>query len=86
MIIAKALIGWEAIRDHIRNEEHNRSRNSEEAIGSTTPLDSLTVEQFSIVRQKYEKYTPYIRLSFIGMTILAMLWDVMLMVEFIIFS
>jgi len=80
------LVGWEAIRDHIRNEEHNRSRTGEEAAGTNTPLDKLNDDQFAVVRQKYEKYTPYIRLSFIGMTILAITWDVMLMVEFIMFS
>nr|SVE75188.1 EOG090X07YX [Daphnia dolichocephala] len=79
---AKALISWEAIKDHLRNEDHNRS--SEER-GSATPLDCLTAEQLLRVRENYEKFTPYIRISFIGMTMLAVLWDVMLMATIIYF-
>lgn len=76
---AKALVCWEAIKDHLRNEEHNRS--SEEN-GTATPLDSLSIEQLSVLREKYEKFTPYIRIAFVAMTLLALLWDVMLMVSF----
>nr|CAG4647142.1 EOG090X07YX [Megafenestra aurita]SVE92453.1 EOG090X07YX [Megafenestra aurita] len=79
---AKALVCWEAIKDHLRNEEHNRC--SEES-GSITPLDSLSSEQLSLVREKYEKFTPYIRLAFVSMTLLALLWDVMLMATIIYF-
>lgn len=75
---AKALVSWEAIKDHLRNEDHNRC--SEES-GSATPLDCLTSEQLLVVRNQYEKFTPYIRLSFIAMAMLAVLWDVMLMVR-----
>nr|CAG4647991.1 EOG090X07YX [Moina brachiata]SVE93071.1 EOG090X07YX [Moina brachiata] len=72
---AKALIGWEGIKDHLRNEEHNRTAID---AGVQTPLDSLTNEQLTILKEKYEKYTPYIRLSFISMTLLTIIWDVML--------
>lgn len=75
---AKALISWEAIKDHLRNEDHNRS--NEENV-SATPLDSLSAEQLLYVREKYEKFTPYIRTSFVLMTMLAVIWDVMLMVR-----
>jgi hypothetical protein len=75
---AKALISWEAIKDHLRNEDHNRS--NEENV-SATPLDSLSAEQLLYVREKYEKFTPYIRISFVLMTMLAVIWDVMLMVR-----
>ena len=74
---AKALVCWETIKDHLRNEEHNRSS---ENSGSITPLDLLSSEQLSVVKEKYETFTPYIRLSFVAMTVLALLWDVMLMV------
>lgn len=77
---AKALVCWEAIKDHLRNEEHNRNR---EENGSATPLDSLSDEQLSVLREKYEKFTPYIRITFVAMTLLALLWDVMLMVCFL---
>lgn len=75
---AKALVCWEAIKDHLRNEEHNR--NSEETRLTSTPLESLTFEQLSYLRETYDKFTPYIRILFIAMTGLALLWDVMLMV------
>ena len=75
---AKALVSWEAIKDHLRNEDHNR--NNEENV-SATPLDSLRAEQLVYVREKYEKFTPYIRISFVLMTVLALIWDVMLMVR-----
>ena len=74
---AKALIGWEAIRDHLRNEDHNRAKNkSNEDL--STPLELLTPVQLELLRQKYEKFTPYVRVCFIGMTILSIVWDVML--------
>nr|SVE91201.1 EOG090X07YX [Daphnia sinensis] len=79
---AKALVSWEAIKDHLRNEDHNRS--SEES-GSATPLDCLSAEQLLFVRDKYEKFTPFIRLSFIAMAVLALLWDIMLMATIIYF-
>lgn len=64
---AKALVNWDAIKDHIRNEEHGRS--TEDKMGSS-PLDSLSQEQLFHVKEKYEKLTPYIRTTFIGMTLL----------------
>jgi len=79
---AKALIGWEAITDHLRNEEHNRS--SEEG-GPITPLDPLSSEELVLVKEKFEKFTPYIRMVFIGMTILVLVWDVMLVATIIYF-
>lgn len=79
---AKALIGWEGIKDHLRNEEHNRTAVD---AGVQTPLDSLTNEQLTILKEKYEKYTPYIRLSFISMTLLTIIWDVMLVVSSLIY-
>jgi len=79
---AKALVGWEAINDHLRNEEHNRS--SVES-GPITPLDSLSPEQLLLLREKYDKFTPYIRIIFIGMTTLVLIWDVMLVATIIYF-
>ena len=79
---AKALVGWEAINDHLRNEEHNRSSTEN---GPITPLDSLSSEQLQLVREKYEKFTPYTRVIFIGMTVLVLIWDVMLVATIIYF-
>nr|CAG4634853.1 EOG090X07YX [Alona affinis] len=80
---AKALVNWDSIKDHVRNEEHNRS--SEDSSGATSPLDSLTSEQFDHVKEKYGQFTPYIRVAFIGMTLLALIWDVMLLATIIYF-
>nr|CAG4649424.1 EOG090X07YX [Scapholeberis mucronata]SVE93681.1 EOG090X07YX [Scapholeberis mucronata] len=79
---AKALVCWEAIKDHLRNEEHNRNNDNSR---SSTPLESLSVEQLSYLRETYEKFTPYIRMVFILMTGLALMWDVMLMATIIYF-
>lgn len=75
---ARALMGWEAIKDHLRNEEHNRTAVD---VGVQTPLDSLSTEQLSVLKEKYEKFTPFIRVAFICMTVLTIIWDVMLVVR-----
>jgi len=73
---ARAIIGWEGIRDLIRNEEHARSIGDVSVLGS--PLRGLSLEEFCKLKDSYEKFTPYIRLCFIVMTFLSVLWDVML--------
>jgi len=83
---AKALIGWEAIKNHLQNEEHNRNKSKgSDDDTAATPLHMLTQEQLDIVREKYEKFTPYVRMCFIGMTVLAVIWDVMLVATTIYF-
>ena len=75
---AKALVGWEQIRDHLRNEEHNRSQ-QQSTVGDTgltsTPLELLSQVQLDYIRERYEKFTPYIRVCFIGMTVLVLIFD-----------
>lgn len=73
---ARPIVGWESIREHLRNEEHNRA--TREA-SNTNPLRNLSANDFQTVKATYEKYTPYIRLLFIAMTVLQVLWDVMLL-------
>ncbi|XP_046993469.1 acyl-coenzyme A diphosphatase FITM2 [Schistocerca americana] len=73
---ARAIIGWEGIRDLIRNEEHARS-NSDASV-SNSPLRLLTEVEFLRLKESYQKFTPYIRSLFIGMTTLSVLWDIML--------
>lgn len=72
---ARPIIGWEAIKEHLRNEEHNRL--TKEA-STTNPLRNLSDNEFIKLKTFYEKYTPVIRLLFIGITALQLLWDVML--------
>lgn len=73
---ARAIIGWEGIRDLIRNEEHARRIEDVSVLGS--PLRVLSLEELHKLKESYEKFTPYIRLCFIVMTFLSVLWDVML--------
>uniref|UniRef100_A0A0K8TSM9 Putative inositol phospholipid synthesis protein scs3p n=1 Tax=Tabanus bromius TaxID=304241 RepID=A0A0K8TSM9_TABBR len=72
---AKPIIKWESIREHLRNEEHNR--NIAEP-SSSNPLRNLTDTEIKMLKTLYEKYTPAIRTLFIGMAALQLLWDVML--------
>lgn len=74
---ARSIIGWETIKEHIRNEEHNRATN-DEASSKSSPLRNLNDLELQQVKTLYEKYTPHIRLLFIAMTGLHLLWDVML--------
>lgn len=73
---ARPIIGWEYIKDHLRNEEHNRVTRE---VSNTNPLRNLSANEFQTLKATYEKYTPYIRLLFIAMTVLQVLWDVMLL-------
>lgn len=72
---ARPIIGWEYIREHLRNEEHNRSNNEK---STTNPLRNLNDNELQELKSSYEKYTPIIRFLFIGMTVLQLLWDIML--------
>lgn len=72
---SRPICGWEYIRDHIRTEEHSR------AVGdrlSTNPLRFLKDSELRTMKGLYEKYTPAIRVWFVGCAVLQLLWDVML--------
>nr|CAG4635523.1 EOG090X07YX [Artemia franciscana] len=71
---AKALIGWDGIKDMIRNEEYSRSTDGKEE----TQLYKLSDEELSNLKDDYSYFTPYIRGVFIGMSLLSILWDIML--------
>ncbi|XP_066991992.1 acyl-coenzyme A diphosphatase FITM2 [Anabrus simplex] len=73
---ARAINGWEGIRDLIRDEEHSRSVGDKSA--GNKPLRNLSNEEFLNLKESYEKFTPYIRCLFIAMTCLVVLWDIML--------
>ena len=78
----KAYLGWERIKDMLRNEEHKRLSVNLSAAGDTAPdstsLSKLKNEQFLHLRSNYKTYTPWVRLVFCFLSILATLWDVML--------
>lgn len=76
---ARPIVNWEAIKDLLRNEEHNRN-GGDGARGSlmTNPLKNLKDDQIKNLQVLYQKYTPLVRILFVGMTALQLLWDVML--------
>lgn len=73
---ARPIVGWEYIKEYLRHEEYNRATKD---TSTTNPLRNLSGDEFQTVKTAYEKYTPYIRLLFIAMTALHILWDVMLL-------
>nr|NP_647944.2 Fat storage inducing transmembrane protein, isoform A [Drosophila melanogaster]Q9VRJ2.1 RecName: Full=Acyl-coenzyme A diphosphatase FITM2; AltName: Full=Fat storage-inducing transmembrane protein; AltName: Full=Fat storage-inducing transmembrane protein 2; AltName: Full=Fat-inducing protein 2 [Drosophila melanogaster]AAF50803.1 Fat storage inducing transmembrane protein, isoform A [Drosophila melanogaster] len=72
---ARPIIRWETIKEHIRNERHNRSTAEN---SGTNPLRTLNEEQMRSLQFLYKRLTPIIRTLFIGMAALQLLWDIML--------
>jgi len=73
----KAYLGWEKIKDFIRNEEYGRVNADKEK--KDTPLSKLKNEEFLHIRQQYPVRTPWIRAVFCLMSFFIMLWDFMLL-------
>uniref|UniRef100_A0A6B2EC49 Putative inositol phospholipid synthesis protein scs3p n=1 Tax=Phlebotomus kandelakii TaxID=1109342 RepID=A0A6B2EC49_9DIPT len=73
---ARSIVNWESIKEHLRNEEHNRSTGDTAA--ARTPLSNLKDDDLARLSHLYTRYTPLIRLLFVAMTVLQVLWDVML--------
>lgn len=73
---AKPIVGWDNIKDYLRIEDHNQK--TQEANPSSNPLRSLNDAEILVLKNLYEKYTPIIRLLFVGITVLQLLWDIML--------
>ncbi|XP_071451720.1 acyl-coenzyme A diphosphatase FITM2 [Hetaerina americana] len=74
---ARAINGWEGIKDMIRNEEHKRLSGEKEEY-EKSPLKGLSHLEFYNLKLYYGKFTPYVRGLFIAMTCMVVLWDVML--------
>ena len=80
---AKAYLGWERIKDLLRNEEHKRlstelpdqNYNADEA---PTVLSKLTLDEFLHLRTNYAQFTKYVRMMFCLMSVLVLIWDLML--------
>lgn len=75
----KAYLGWERIKDYLRNEDHNRVQVQENEKQSDTPLAKLKNEEFLYLRTEYPQRTPWVRLLFCLMAVLMTLWDFMLL-------
>ncbi|KAG7165069.1 acyl-coenzyme A diphosphatase FITM2-like [Homarus americanus] len=82
---AKAIVGWEGIRDQIRIEDHNRGESQSDPNENKTPLEGLTGDEMCVLKMNYEQFTPYIRAIFCIMTILSVFSDVMLTCTIIFF-
>lgn len=72
---ARPIVNWESIKDFIRDEEYCRSMKEK---STSNPLRNLKDDEMRKLKYLYEKYTPAIRIWFIGMTALQLLWDIML--------
>lgn len=72
----RSIINWDSIKDYIRLEDHKRSTRSNSEDNNI--LKNLSPPQFQLLKFSYDKYTPYIRGLFVGITLLQILWDVML--------
>lgn len=72
---ARPIVGWDNIKEHLRMEDHNRKA---QITSSSNPLRNLNDNEMYILRDMYEKHTPIIKLLFVAMTILQLLWDIML--------
>ena len=78
---AKAYLGWERIKDMLRNEEHKRLSTDLTSSGDskdTTSLSKLKNEEFLHLRSNYKSYTPIVRLLFCVLALFVALWDIML--------
>ena len=79
---AKAYLGWERIKDMLRNEEHKRLSvdlsSGDTSSADATSLSKLKNEQFLHLRSNYKVYTPWVRFVFCLLTMLVTLWDIML--------
>lgn len=73
---ARAIVGWDRIKDYIRDESYARSIDDRSA--RTNPLKNIDSDELKILKTSYEKFTPYVRAFLIAIALLQLLWDVML--------
>ncbi|XP_068618546.1 acyl-coenzyme A diphosphatase FITM2 [Battus philenor] len=73
---ARAINGWERIKDYIRDEIYTRSLNDKSV--SVNPLKNVSVDELNILKSSYETVTPYVRALLISIALLQLLWDIML--------
>ncbi|KAG5880679.1 hypothetical protein JTB14_028434 [Gonioctena quinquepunctata] len=73
----RCIMNWDTIKEHIRLEEHNRM--IKDGKEKSNPLRLLSDKELKELKHNYEKFTPYIRLLFISIAVIQILWDVMLL-------
>lgn len=72
----RCIVNWDTIKDYIRLEEHQRL--ARDANEKPNPLRNLSDLELKEMKTNYEKFTPYIRLLFIVIAVIQILWDIML--------
>lgn len=72
---ARPIVGWDNIKEHLRTEDHNRKAQES---SSSNPLRNLNADEITTLKFLYYKYTPIIKLLFVAITVLQLLWDIML--------
>jgi hypothetical protein len=87
---AKAIVGWDGIKDLIRNEEHYRSKLAQPGLSSSelpteTSLSSLSEEEFDNLKNNFAQNDIFVKVALIGMTWLCVLWDFMVLMTAIYF-
>lgn len=70
----RPVLGWESIADLIRDEAHGRDNN----VVNYGPLRGLDSSDFNKTKILYNKFLPWVRLNFILVTFLTIIWDGML--------
>ena len=73
----KAYLGWEKIKDFLRNEEHGRVHSDLEK--KDTPLSKMKNEDLLHLRRVYPENTAWVRIIFCLMAVIISLWDFMLL-------
>jgi len=81
----KAYLGWERVKDWIRDEDHRRLSADVAALGgpeastaARNALSTLPTSEFLTLRSRYSTFTSAIRVLFCLLALLTLLWDVML--------
>lgn len=72
---ARPILGWEDMQNLIRDERHARTN----SLTNFGPLRNLNTDDFNTLASSYEKFLPYVRVSFIILTVFSLIWDFMLL-------
>ena len=75
---ASVFDGWESIHNHIFHENHARTQNDPKL--STNPLSGLSDIDFERFKSHYVQFKPFVRILFILIALLQLLWDFMLLI------
>lgn len=78
---AKPILGWESLRDIIREETYTRGN----SITNYGALRNLTKQEFEVLSKYYKQFLPYIRSYFVAITFLTIIWDIMLIITILYF-